>query len=323
MMSVQVYTSAPELPVLVMPGYTLRQSYELWEGATKRTRLCDGVDEELSGGPCLCEQEGEDRCDIYTRVVVALQELDTVLGWRLITRGANAAHELPTMMSFVEAHSGGATFVPARLRIDDRRGVKDGQVVRFVVPVLDLALGYLALAKGEKPPVALQAPVSDADGETWVPAVREPGNADAALDALTRPRTGLGRNQPELPVPDVEPVPADEAPDDGTVEETSYTDERQTKKLTKPQSDGLDALVGQLRDGGHITTRSLWEAIGKLRDENVEDMIARLGGESVDGVLHWSPLRTSLLRPEASQLFEWLQTKAARVGLDRATASAS
>lgn len=142
----QVYTEAEELPVLLMPSYSLRQTYELWEGATKRTRLCDGVEEELTGGPCLCNAEGNDQCDLYSRLVVALPELDTVLGWRLITRGANAAHELPAMVGLAQHLAGEAPFVPARLRISQRRGVVDGQTVRFVVPTLDLGVGYLALA---------------------------------------------------------------------------------------------------------------------------------------------------------------------------------
>ena len=33
----QVYTESPELPVLLLPSYSLVQHYELWEGATKRT----------------------------------------------------------------------------------------------------------------------------------------------------------------------------------------------------------------------------------------------------------------------------------------------
>ena len=109
----QVYTQAQELPVLIMPGYSLQQTYELWEGATKQERRCDGLELD-DGSPCLCKTEGVDRCDIYTRLVVCLPELDTVLGWRLITRGANAAHELPTMFALLERY-GSSTFVPARL----------------------------------------------------------------------------------------------------------------------------------------------------------------------------------------------------------------
>jgi hypothetical protein len=103
----QVYTDVDELPVLVMPSYSLRQTYELWEGVTKRMRLCDGVDEELSGAPCICNQTGDDKCDVYTRLVVALPELDTVLGWRLISKGINAAHELPAMIGLIQ-HAGGS-----------------------------------------------------------------------------------------------------------------------------------------------------------------------------------------------------------------------
>ena len=68
----QVYTQAEELPILVMPGYSLRQTYELWEGATRQERRCDGLEEELSGGPCICQAEGQDVCDLYTRLVVCL-----------------------------------------------------------------------------------------------------------------------------------------------------------------------------------------------------------------------------------------------------------
>lgn len=64
----QCYTTSEELPVLVMPGYSLQQSYELWEGTTKRTRKCDGVEDDVSGGPCVCNAEGVDRCDLYTRL---------------------------------------------------------------------------------------------------------------------------------------------------------------------------------------------------------------------------------------------------------------
>lgn len=141
----QVTTTANELTVLVMPGYSLKQTYELWEGATKRTRVCDG--QEMSdGAACLCDAEGVDRCDLYTRLVVALPELDTVLGWRLITKGVNAGHEIPTLMGLIHSVSEGRPFVPAKLRLVERSGVKDGQKVRYVVPTLDLGAGYTAIA---------------------------------------------------------------------------------------------------------------------------------------------------------------------------------
>jgi len=196
----QVYTEAEELPVLIIVGYSLRQSYEAWEGATKRVRLCDGVDEELSGGPCLCNAEGVDRCDLYTRLVVALPELDTVLGWRLITRGANAAHELPSLLDLLEAR--GAKLVPAKLRLDQRRGVKDGQVVRFVVPTLDLGVGYLALAAPSPAPDGSRELVAAG----FTPASRREATVEQALAISPSPTLpGVGRRaarpEPSPPPP--------------------------------------------------------------------------------------------------------------------------
>jgi recombination directionality factor gp3-like protein len=305
----QVYTQAPEIPVLVMPGYSLRQSYELWEGATKRTRLCDGVDEELSGGPCLCNSEGVDRCDLYTRLVVALPELDTVLGWRLITRGANAGHELPTMMALLEAKGG--TFVPARLRLDQRRGVKDGQVVRYVVPIIDLGAGYAALAAAPA-----NGPAALPPGRSFIPAEARNASVAQALDAVAEPPPAStappGRQAaPMGPRRDrgpTAPLPVD---DD---EPGSYEQQRQTLAATEAQAKKLNVQVGQLRDAGHITTEHIWNAIANLRNTTTEQLVDELGGRDTDGVLHWSPLRDSLTRPEAVQLIERLTAKEQDVG---------
>jgi hypothetical protein len=73
---------------------------------------------------------------------------------------------------------------------------------------------------------------------------------------------------------------------------------------TDPQKVKLNVLVGQLRDAGHITTLQLWAAVG--RDPWAE-------GHGDDP--HWSPLRDSLTKDEASALIERLdkfaETKAA------------
>jgi hypothetical protein len=308
----QVYTEAEELPVLVMPGYSLRQSYELWEGATKRTRMCDGIDEELTSGPCICNATGDTVCDIYTRLVVALPELETVLGWRLITKGANAAHELPGIMALIEARAGGATFVPARLRIDERRGVKDGQVVRFVVPLLDLNASYAMLAAGEdvNSPRALPA-------ASYTPAPDRAPTVDEALSSVAGvPPAGTERGAAPLgPRHAVErgaptPMPIeDDAPAQG-----SYSERRQTLYATDPQKAKLNVLVGQLRTGGHITTEGLYLAVSqRLRNLDAGIVIEEVGGKDEDGVLHWAPLREALLRPEANQLIDWLEAKAQKV----------
>jgi hypothetical protein len=269
----------------------------------------------------VCELEGADRCDIYSRLVVALPELDTALGWRLITRGANAAHELPTMLALIEARAGGASFVPGRMRIDERRGVKDGQVVRFVVPTLDLGVGYLAMSGARQ---ALPPAESDAEPLAYQPATRTSPGLDEALGAVTAARSDLGGNLPELPDPDVAPEPAPDPPDDGTIEppDTGVIDEPPPKP-TEPMIDTrqrkkLNTLVGQLRDKGkHITTEDLYLGIGTLRDQQGDDLMIDVGGVDVQGVAHWSPLRETLTHAEADQLIEWLTKKGQRVIRER------
>jgi hypothetical protein len=313
----QVYTESPELPILVMPGYSLRQSYELWEGTTKQTRRCDGLEEELSGGPCLCEAEGRDSCDIYTRLVVCLPELDTVLGWRLITRGANAAHEMPTMFALLERF-GGSTFVPAKLRLDQRRGVKDGQVVRYVVPTIDLGVGYLALA----------APASDGSrelvGAGFTPAPsREPTVEQALAVRPSTPAPSGGRRTaafgPNID-PDARAEPAERSafpevtPPAPAGENPPVQPEEQTKAPTQAQLKKLNVLVGRLREAGQITTTNLWDAVAKMRGLGGEELVLFLDGYDEALQLHWSPLRDALTRVEATQLIDRLEGLEARTG---------
>lgn len=295
----QVYTEAEEIPVLVMPGYSLRQTYELWEGATKRLRLCDGVDEELSGGPCLCEAEGIDRCDLYTRLVVALPELETALGWRVISRGANAAHEMPTMLALAENRARGAPFVPAKLRLDQRRGVKDGQVVRYVVPTIDLGLSYLTLAGADNGTAALPPGRPE---RSHVPAIRHEPTVEEAMTAMaTRtpgpPKGNLADFGPAPPAPTAAaPLPvADEA-----------TEPEQTLLASEAQKKMLNVLVGKLRGAGAIKTERVWRMIAHLRDVDPKALLDDLGGRDAQGVVHWSPLRETLTGSEAHKLIDAL-----------------
>ena len=224
----QVFTEQAEIPVLVMPGYSLRQSYELWEGATKR---CGSATASTRTSPAArvsatsrastaatCTRASSSHCP----------ELDTVLGWRVITRGANAGHELPTMMALIEAKASGQTFVPARLRLDQRRGVKDGQVVRFVVPTIDLGASYLELASNnrrELPPGG------------YVPAERRDPTLEQALDTVRErpPPTGRPSGREAAPIGpayddfDAEPVPVADPPT--AVEREPKPSEGQRRRL--------------------------------------------------------------------------------------------
>lgn len=340
----QCYTTSEELPVLVMPGYSLQQSYELWEGTTKRTRKCDGVEDDVSGGPCVCNAEGVDRCDLYTRLVVALPELDTALGWRLITRGANAAHELPTMMALIEARAGGAAFVPARIRIAHRRGVKDGQTVRYVVPVLDLGLSYLDMAGAEALQNGPRAPLPSSDVTGYQPATRALTSTSDAVGALSAPRSGLGPRIPPMADPspadfNAEPAPpvdVEQTPDAPPVEQTPPPPSQfvapedvpfgneptattpQSRHRTEPQATKLNVLIGKLRTPGHITTDGLYKAVAQMRGVGGLELANSLGGYDENHVLHWSPLRDSLDRAEANMLIDRLAIMEARIAGEQA-----
>jgi hypothetical protein len=310
----QVYTEAAELPILVMPAYSVRQSYELWQGATRCERICDGEHEELTDGPCICNAEGVDKCDLYTRLTVALPELDTVLGWRLITRGIFAGLEIPTAMKIVDAVAGGQTFVPAKLRLEQRRSVKDQQVTRFVVPTIDLAVGYLALGSGspDGSPRALEP--------GHVPVPRGTPTVEQALDAVSEPAAPRSSRQAPFgpgehvgagstPLPEPEPTPTEVA---APAAAPASTGSRATMKLTEAQAKKLNVLVGKLRPD-HLTTEQLYTSIAGLRQIDPGVMAEVIGGRDPEGVLHWAPLRDSLLRPEAVQLIDWLVIKEGRV----------
>lgn len=159
----EVVTAANTLNVLLMPNYSLSHSYEHWAGPSKCERRCDGLIESISGQPCLCnlaDFTGEE-CDLHTRLTVALPELTTMHGWRLESKGQNAARELAGGMELAEALAIGRAFIPAKLILTEKRGQKDGHATRWVQPVIDLGIGYNQVAQLEP-------------GHTPVPAREQP-----------------------------------------------------------------------------------------------------------------------------------------------------
>jgi hypothetical protein len=78
--------------------------------------------------------------------------------------------------------------------------------------------------------------------------------------------------------------------------------------LTIAQAKKLNVLVGRLRGAGHITTEQLWRACSP-------DNHASSWPRDEDGELHWSPLRDSLTKDEASALIERLTRLEERVAV--------
>lgn len=210
----QLYTEAEALPCLVVVGYSLSQSYELWEGASTWKRKCDGRREEFSEGPCICNANEKDECAITTRLMVVLPEAGTSLGWQLRSIGENAARELSGAMMMLEEVARGRAFVPANLRLTQRRSTINGQAVRYVVPVLDFDPRTVTERAAIEPGAApLEIPAET--GTHYTPVVMTEGPTPSeALDATARRQSAPRAGRAE-PVGQAAPLPQP-----GTIEPT-------------------------------------------------------------------------------------------------------
>ena len=319
----ELITDTDALPIMVMPGQNLSSWYELWGQRAKKKpiecfRRCDGVTETITDAPCLCDPENRE-CKPTTRLSVLLPDVPGLGCWRFDSHGYYAAVELAGTADLLDALTRSGQLVPARLRIDQRRQVKDGETTTFPVPVIDIdvrlpdVLGIAALGPGSAPARELEQPEYKA-----LPAATGGVSVRAGLEAAARqaePKATTARSaapigpeadftQPDpVPVPDEDgtlpeppaaPAPAPAATEDG-------------EKRTGPQTRKLNVLVGKLRDAGHITTEQLYAAMARARQVDAETMVELLAGARDDqGQLHWSPLRDSLTKAEASDLIERL-----------------
>jgi len=322
----EVYTERNELPVWIFPSYSLRQQYELWEGVSKCTRRCDGVDETVSGEPCLCNAAGVDECDLYSRMSVALPELATTQGFELVSSGWYAARELKGAMTIGAALANGDFKIDAVLRLTERRGQRDGSTTRFVVPVVDyrvslsktLLVHPTAALEAEEKPLELEAGYGTLDEELRR---KNTPNLEDGIETVTREdrRAKTARSAEEIADDDIEvieeivvedpdapppssPTAGEERPDKPKREPTSTDD----KPVTAAMKKKLDVLVGDLRDRRNlIATKHLWGAVRDslvARDAPITDPIP-----DDEGVIHWAPLREQLTRKEAHDLIDRLE----------------
>lgn len=128
----QVTTAADEIPVL-LPPHSVTQWMEYWDGPYCERR-CDGETiEQKSGQPCLCKQEGRLRCEVKTRLSVLLQDVPSLGTWLLVSKGWNAAEDLPSRAAFIER---AGDYIDAILLVTEVRTLKNGKPVTFPVPRL-------------------------------------------------------------------------------------------------------------------------------------------------------------------------------------------
>lgn len=306
-------TGVDELPILLLPGQALSQWHELWSGGGCQRR-CDGEREILSDSPCVCDaEEGDRKCKPTTRLSVMLPDVPGLGCWRLESHGYYAAVELSATAAMLEQATARGQMLPARLRIDQRRQVKDGKTTRYAVPVIDIDVRFreaIAGIEGRGSDVLDAAPEYKALPASTGVTVRD------GLDAAARqaePKATTSRSAApigpagDFTQPGHVPVPND----DGTIDQKEKSSD--DPPVTAAQKKKLNVLVGKLRDRKAITTEQLYAAMSRSRDVDPDTMVALLQGRDDDGTLHWSPLRDSLTKVEASSLIERLSKLEANV----------
>lgn len=307
----ELYTERESLPIMVTPETQASLWYELWSAGGCQRR-CDGVTEMLSDSPCLCDED-ERECKPSLRFSVLLPDLPGIGSWLVQSHGVNAAREIPGTLALLSSLTSQGVLVPARLRLEQRSDKKEGQTRRFAVPVIDIDVTFRELLGTQGALTPPSVPRALPSGYTPIPdnpfngATLEDGLQAAETQVLTKkPRVELPLDDVDESEPVVSPPPA------------------QDLKPTKNQLKKLDVLVGELRNRREaITTENLYAALAKSRGVDVELMIELVGGRYVDaeilpasGVevtgfnnarLHWSNLRDSLTRVEASDLIDRLE----------------
>jgi hypothetical protein len=213
----ELFTETDVLPVAVVPGQALNQSYELWgqkdlRGGKKSAviclRRCDGITEALSGGGCICANEDEMTCKPTTRLSVVLTEVPGLGVWRCEAHGWNAAMELAGGVQLLESLVAVGRPVRARLRLDKREKKTETETRNFVVPVIDIdhTLGQVldALGSGPGAPMLEQAaPVAiEATGSfTPVPAQAiESGGGPSVAEQIAQPLARSPRSNGAEPI---------------------------------------------------------------------------------------------------------------------------
>lgn len=158
----EVVTQAAELPVMVPRGQIIFQRWELYKGnVCERACAKNEAGEQIctlpdrTTVPCLCPPEGPERialaaegkaCKPTTRLLVMIPDLPDLGVWRLTSRGYDAAAGLEFTADFLAKARSADVLLPARLWMDTRTKVKNGQTYTWQVPMLSLQHSMRQLA---------------------------------------------------------------------------------------------------------------------------------------------------------------------------------
>lgn len=140
----EVVTEADAMDVVIPPGQSISQWYEMWSGGGCQRR-CDGRTNVLTDTPCACPADPAERreaaaagaaCKPTTRLNVILPDIPDLGVWRLESHGYYAAAELSGTVDVLES---AGRLLPARLRLEQREVKRPGKPPnRFAVPILEL-----------------------------------------------------------------------------------------------------------------------------------------------------------------------------------------
>lgn len=214
----ELYATTDRLQVVVPPDNALIQDYEMWS-AGGCVRRCSGTGqtEQLSGNPCLCPVDAEERaalaskgkaCKMTTRLKVLLPDIPDLGVWMCESHGYYAAVELAGFEEVMALATQRKTMIPAQLRIDQRTVKRKGETRHYAVPVLELVtVTAHQLARGEVAALGQSAPALGAGsaGARALDAPRVPPRTDAP--EARRSNGDGGPPMPPLPHEDAGPAP--------------------------------------------------------------------------------------------------------------------
>ncbi len=283
----ELHTTVDALPILLMPGQAISQWYELWSGGGCKRR-CDGEQEQLSDGACLCDPEQRE-CKPHTRLNVLLPDVAGVGAWRLDTTGYYAATELTGTVDLLEIATQRGVLLPARLRIDQRAVLRDGQTRRFPVPTLDIDIRPLEMHAitqdshaGEVVDVESGLGLLPPKGYTPVAALTSGVSVKEGLDAAeaqVQQKTRTARSA--APIGQAEelegdiaiPVPDDDMPLDETGPETASAEQQKLLMARAREFKWTDAARYDLTE--NICGEGI-RSVKKIPKDKVDEMLLAL-----------------------------------------------
>lgn len=323
----QLTIEADALEVIVAPGESFSQWFELWSGGGCERR-CDGValetfkgrDVRDQGLACACPRDTEERvaqaaegaaCKPTTRLAVWLPRLAGIGVWRAETHGFYAAAELPGVVGLLQGLAAQGYRPVASMRIATRTVKRPGSATKtFPVLELDLPdvtlsglLGAGAALPGEA--VAVLGPGGGPQGPAGPrqlgPGAQGPGGFDepptgrrpARGERVTRPGTGT---PPELPAESTMRRPAPAGP--------RSSPEPGNAPLPFPVDDDEDAPSGRLEvleAGAPLTAGKLAGHLEAIADPAaaagmIEELEAEVPGLTFDELR--ARIRSELLLPD-------------------------